>query len=87
MKDHGQCGHEGRHAQRQRQFLHFKHRVFLKLCGRSEVLARRVKNDYQDTKLDTVFFDFTGYGQHPRVAQNKANAEKLVRFVRKKMRW
>lgn len=49
--------------------------------------VEKMKNDYQDAKLDTIFFDFTGYGQHPRVAQNKANAEKLVRFVRKKMRW
>ncbi len=47
----------------------------------------KMKQDYQDSKLDTLFFDFTGYGQHPRVAQHKANAEKLVKFVRKKMRW
>jgi Carbohydrate esterase 2 N-terminal/GDSL-like Lipase/Acylhydrolase family len=49
--------------------------------------VEKMKQDYQDKKIDTLFFDFTGYGQHPRVAQNKANAKKLVNFVRKKMHW
>ncbi len=49
--------------------------------------VEKMKQDYQDKKIDTLFFDFTGYGQHPRVAQNKANANKLVNFVRKKMHW
>lgn len=47
----------------------------------------KMKQDYRDQKIDTLFFDFTGYGQHPRVAQNKANAKKLVNFVQKKMNW
>lgn len=40
-----------------------------------------------DKKIDSLFFKFTGYGQHPRVAQNKANAKILVEYVRKKMHW
>ncbi|WP_082768840.1 GDSL-type esterase/lipase family protein [Paraglaciecola hydrolytica] len=40
-----------------------------------------------DSKIDTLFFEFTGYGQHPRVAQHKANAKKLAAFVREKMHW
>jgi len=40
-----------------------------------------------DPNIDTLFFDFTGYGQHPRVAQHYANAEKLVDFVKAKMHW
>ncbi|MGO4892887.1 SGNH/GDSL hydrolase family protein [Flavobacterium sp. W21_SRS_FM6] len=40
-----------------------------------------------DNKIDTLFFDFTGYGQHPRVAQHRANATKLSAFIRKKMQW
>jgi hypothetical protein len=40
-----------------------------------------------DLKIDTLFFDFTGYGQHPRIAQHHANAQKLVEFVRAKMHW
>ncbi len=40
-----------------------------------------------DTQLDTLFFEFTGYGQHPRIAQHKANAKKLANFVRHKMGW
>jgi hypothetical protein len=43
--------------------------------------------DLGDPKLDTLFFDFSGYGQHPRVAQHKSNAKKLAVFVRKKMHW
>ncbi|WP_340679300.1 SGNH/GDSL hydrolase family protein [Paraglaciecola sp.] len=40
-----------------------------------------------DPKIDTLFFDFTGYGQHPRVAQHKSNAKKLAAFIRDKMHW
>jgi Carbohydrate esterase 2 N-terminal/GDSL-like Lipase/Acylhydrolase family len=49
--------------------------------------VEKMKTDYQDKKIDTLFFEFTGYGQHPRIAQHKANAQKLVKFVRKKMHW
>jgi Carbohydrate esterase 2 N-terminal/GDSL-like Lipase/Acylhydrolase family len=52
-----------------------------------KVAVEKMKTEFEDKKIDTLFFDFTGYGQHPRVAQNKANAKKLVGFVRKKMRW
>jgi hypothetical protein len=40
-----------------------------------------------DTQLDTLFFPFTGYGQHPRVAQHQANANQLTAFIREKMQW
>ncbi|MCF2947104.1 GDSL-type esterase/lipase family protein [Paraglaciecola aquimarina] len=40
-----------------------------------------------DNKIDTIFFEFTGYGAHPRVAQHKANAKKLTAFIRSKMNW
>ncbi len=40
-----------------------------------------------DTQLDTLFFPFTGYGQHPRVAQHQANAKQLTAFIREKMQW
>ena len=40
-----------------------------------------------DKRIDTVFFPFTGYGQHPRVRQHQANAAILTRFIRKKMGW
>ncbi|MBU2986492.1 electron transporter RnfD [Saccharophagus degradans] len=48
-----------------------------------------VKNmqDNGDNKIDTIFFEYTGYGQHPRVAQHNANAEKLTKFIKKKMKW
>jgi len=40
-----------------------------------------------DTRIDTIFFPFTGYGQHPRVKQHQANAALLSAFIREKMGW
>lgn len=52
-------------------------------------VRQAVKNlqDKGDTQLDTLFFPYTGYGQHPRVAQHQANAERLTAFIRNKMQW
>ena len=47
----------------------------------------QMQTQFDDKRLHTVFFDFTGYGQHPRVAQHKANAKKLVNEARKIMKW
>lgn len=49
--------------------------------------VERMRKEHGDKKLDTIFFEFTGYGQHPRIAQHKANAEKLTAFIKKKMNW
>ena len=38
-------------------------------------------------KMDTLFFEFTGYGKHPRVKHHQANAAKLTAFIREKMGW
>jgi hypothetical protein len=40
-----------------------------------------------DQRIDTVFFPFTGYGQHPRLKHQRNNAEILTAFIRKKMGW
>lgn len=40
-----------------------------------------------DRRIDTLFFPFTGYEKHPRVAQHQANADLLSDFVRKRMGW
>lgn len=40
-----------------------------------------------DARIDTIFFPFTGYGQHPRVKQHQANAALLTAFIREKMGW
>lgn len=40
-----------------------------------------------DARIDTLFFPFTGYGQHPRVKQHQANADLLTAFVRTKLGW
>jgi hypothetical protein len=40
-----------------------------------------------DARIDTVFFPFTGYGQHPRVKQHQANAARLTAFIKSKMGW
>jgi len=40
-----------------------------------------------DARIDTLFFPYTGYGQHPRVKQHQANAARLSAFIRQKMGW
>ena len=40
-----------------------------------------------DARIDSVFFPYTGYGQHPRVKQHQANAARLTAFIRNKMGW
>jgi hypothetical protein len=40
-----------------------------------------------DTRIDSLFFPFSGYGQHPRVKQHQANAARLTDFIRNKMAW
>ncbi|WP_081933719.1 SGNH/GDSL hydrolase family protein [Massilia sp. 9096] len=40
-----------------------------------------------DTRIDTIFFPYTGYGQHPRVKHQQANAALLTPFIRERMGW
>lgn len=40
-----------------------------------------------DGRIDTLFFDYTGYGQHPRVHHHQANAARLTALVRARMGW
>lgn len=49
--------------------------------------VERMRNENKDQKLDTIFFEFTGFGGHPRIAQHKANAEKLTALIKQKMHW
>jgi hypothetical protein len=46
-----------------------------------------IKKENPKAKIDTLFFEFTGYGAHPRVKQHQANAEKLTAFIKLKMGW
>jgi hypothetical protein len=47
----------------------------------------RLREDNPQEKIDTIFFEFNGYGGHPRVKQHMLNAEKLTSFIRQKMNW
>ncbi|WP_288129378.1 GDSL-type esterase/lipase family protein [Microbulbifer sp.] len=47
----------------------------------------QMQAQYDDDKLHTVFFDYTGYGQHPRIAQHVKNGEQLASVIREKMGW
>lgn len=38
-------------------------------------------------KIDTLFFEFTGFGGHPRVKQHQANAAKLTALIKQRMAW
>ena len=46
-----------------------------------------MKKENPREKMDTLFFEFTGYGSHPRVKQHQANAAKLTAFIKQKMHW
>ncbi|RLD09209.1 MAG: electron transporter RnfD [Chlamydiae bacterium] len=43
----------------------------------------REKNS--DNKIDTLFFDYTGFNPHPLVKDHKRNAKKLTKFIREKV--
>jgi hypothetical protein len=47
----------------------------------------RIKRENPGEKMDTLFFEFTGFGGHPRVKQHQANADKLTAFIKQKMKW
>ncbi|MGV7207575.1 SGNH/GDSL hydrolase family protein [Oxalobacteraceae bacterium A2-2] len=52
----------------------------------SEAVAQ-IRKEQGDQRIDTLFFDFTGYTAHPRVRHHQANAAKLTAFIREKMGW
>ncbi len=49
--------------------------------------VERMKQENPKEKMDTIFFEFTGYGAHPRVKQHQVNAAKLTAFIKQKMKW
>jgi hypothetical protein len=55
--------------------------------GYISAAVAQLKQENSAEKIDTLFFDFTGYKKHPRVAQHRANATKLTAFVRAKLGW
>jgi hypothetical protein len=58
-----------------------------KWTGYISAAVAQLKQENSSEKIDTLFFDFTGYKKHPRVAQHRANAAKLTAFVRAKLGW
>ena len=55
--------------------------------GYIKTAVAEIKRENADAKIDTLFFEFTGYGAHPRIKQHQANAAKLTAFIREKMGW
>jgi hypothetical protein len=55
--------------------------------GYVKAAVERMRSEEGDRRIDTLFFPYTGYGQHPRVFQHQANAAKLTAFIRQKMGW
>jgi hypothetical protein len=47
----------------------------------------RLKQENPKERMDTIFFEFTGYGAHPRVKHHQVNAAKLTAFIKQKMNW
>lgn len=55
--------------------------------GYVSAAVAQIKKENPAEKIDPLFFEFTGYEAHPRVAQHRANAAKLAAFVREKLGW
>jgi len=55
--------------------------------GYVSAAVERMRRQNGDTRIDTLFFPFTGYGQHPRVLHHQTNAAKLAAFIGQKMGW
>ena len=55
--------------------------------GYISTAVERMRKENNDGKLDTIFFEYTGFGGHPRIAQHQTNAEKLTAFIKQKMAW
>jgi hypothetical protein len=49
--------------------------------------VERMRHANGDSRIDTLFFPFTGYGQHPRIRQHQENAAMLTAFVKQRMGW
>ncbi|WP_020210051.1 hypothetical protein [Gilvimarinus chinensis] len=52
-----------------------------------EKATANMRDLYPQGEFATVIFPFTGYGQHPRVGHNRANAELLKKLIKQKMDW
>ncbi len=55
--------------------------------GYIEQAVEHVKASEPHARIDTLFFEFTGYGKHPRVKQHKDNAQKLSELIAQNMGW
>ncbi len=55
--------------------------------GYVKTAVERMRREDGDRRIDSLFFEFTGYGQHPRVRQHQENAAKLAAFIRERMGW
>jgi hypothetical protein len=55
--------------------------------GYIQAAVDQLRSEERDQRLDTLFFDYTGYGHHPRVRQHQQNADKLAAFIRERMGW
>lgn len=55
--------------------------------GYVRAAVEEIQGERKDSRIDTLFFEFTGYQAHPRVKQHQANAARLAAFIRAKMGW
>jgi len=49
--------------------------------------VEQLQTAHPELGIDTCFFPFTGYTQHPRVQQHRDNAAMLTKLIREKMDW
>lgn len=49
--------------------------------------VKQFKANTGDEKIDSLFFPFDDFWQHPRVKHHQKNAELLTQFIKEKMHW
>lgn len=55
--------------------------------GYVRTAVEQIQREQDDKRIDTVFFDFTGFQGHPRVKQHEANAARLTAFIKARLGW
>jgi hypothetical protein len=55
--------------------------------GYVRTAVEQIQREQKDRRIDTVFFDFTGFQGHPRVKQHQANAARLTALIKERLGW
>ncbi|MGF1761272.1 GDSL-type esterase/lipase family protein [Photobacterium sagamiensis] len=52
-----------------------------------ESAVEQYRRNNDDDKIDSFFFEYSGFDKHPRIVHHKAMSEELTQFLKTKMSW